>query len=76
MQLLNAFFDKIDEIRWDLSYKLEELIEAIKYRCTKNPETCKKINCGCPFVGEFLKEIEVKPKKKKKNNVKKTKKSN
>lgn len=76
MELINLLLDKVDEIRWNLTYKLEDFVDKIKNRCTKNPETCKKINCSCPFVGEFLEEIDVKPKKKKKNNVKKTKKNN
>jgi hypothetical protein len=71
MRLLNILFDKIDEIRWDLTYKIENIIERLKCPCTKNPETCKRINCNCPFVGEIVEEIEVKPKKNKRKNSKK-----
>lgn len=67
MQFLNVLFDKIDEIRWDLTYKLENFVETLKYRCTKNPKTCKRINCSCPWV----EEISIKPKKKKTKNFKK-----
>jgi hypothetical protein len=67
MQLLNLLLDKIDEIRWNLTWKLEDFVDKIKNRCTGNPESCKRTNCSCPFVEEIV----VKNKKKSKKKTKK-----
>lgn len=65
MQLLNILFDKIDEIRWDLTYKIEDFVDKLKNRCTNNPESCKRTNCTCPFIEEIVVKAKKKKKKKK-----------
>lgn len=69
MNLLNLLLDKIDEIRWNLTWGVEDFVDKIKHRCTGNPESCQRTACNCPWV----EEVSVKPKKKK--NVKKNKKN-
>lgn len=62
MNLLNLLLDKVDEIRWNLTWKVEDFVDKIKNRCTNNPESCQRVSCSCPWV----EEVSVKPKKKKK----------
>lgn len=71
MQFLNFLKDKIEDIRWGLTWKIEDLIWLIKNKISLD----KELKC-IDFYDDEAEEIEVKAKKKKKKNVKKTKKNN
>jgi len=62
----------LNEIYWNIKFKIEDAFYAIKDKLNKNSYEVE------PFVGEsYIEEIEEKPKKKKakKKSAKKTKKS-